>query len=137
MRKKFEDSLKVFFQFWLCLNFLSCVIAHKFVTCSLKLRFLSFITPRSFSELELSTEQSGNESFVVISKLERKWHLPWLAFMLFSWNHLKSFTDTISNLFSTSHLFFPIGGRCRWWYHQHNLQYLLKQSRRTYRTEIY
>ena len=80
-------------------------LLHKFVTCSLKLSFQSIINPTSISELEFSTEQSVNESIVIIQNLEIKWHLSWFACMLFSWKHLNTFINTLSN-FSLLHICF-------------------------------
>ena len=44
----------------------------KFLTYSLTLGFLSIVTPRSFLELEFSTEKLRNKSSNVMSRLETK-----------------------------------------------------------------
>ena len=83
------------------------VLRHWLVTYSLKFNFLSFVTIRSFGELGLSSIHEGSKNFVLMSRLNQKWHLSWFAFMLFLWNHLKSWltwsknhlTDAFCNFF--------------------------------------
>ena len=56
---------------------------------------------------EFSSMQAGSENFVLMSRLGRKWHISSLAFMLFSWNHLKSLANAFCNFVSRLHWFFP------------------------------
>lgn len=64
-------------------------LLHKLVTCSLKFSFLSTVTLTRFWESEFSSTQAGSKSSVLMSRLDGKWHLSWLALMIFSWSHLK------------------------------------------------
>ena len=64
-------------------------LCHSLVTCTFKFNFLSIVAPRSFWEPELSRKQVSGEIFVLMSRLDGKWHLSWLALMIFSWSHLK------------------------------------------------
>lgn len=67
-----KESFRVFLELLAYMNkfyYLTFVICF---TCSLKFRFSSIITPGSLLELEFLTEESGNEIFVVMSRLEKK-----------------------------------------------------------------
>ena len=71
-------------------------LLQRYAVCSLKLNFLSIITPSRLSQPAFSIEQSSNGIFAVMSKLEKRWKI------------FKSFTEATFNLFSTPYLFFQI-----------------------------
>ena len=80
-------------------------LLHKLVTCSLKFSFLLTVTLTRFWESEFSSAQAGSKS--LMSRLDGKWHLLWLVFVPFSWNHLNSLTHVFCNFLTNSSCFFP------------------------------
>ena len=74
-----------------------------------------------FDNLSFFSMQAGSENFDLLSRLASKWHFSWLAFMRFSWNHLKSLKNVFRNIFLVQIVFFVHYKGC---YYQHNWEYL-------------
>ena len=99
-------------------------LLQKYAVSSLKLNFLSIITPSRLSQLLFSIEQSSNGSFAVMSKLEKRWQLPCLAFMPFLRKYLKVLPKLLLICFQLRICFFKY---FREYYRQYNLHHILHQ----------
>ena len=67
-------------------------LSYSLVTCcSLKINFLSIVTPRSFWESAFSSMPPGIENFVLMSRLDGKWHLFFISFHYIFMEPFKNF----------------------------------------------